>query len=260
MTAVLEATAVSVRFDDARLALESVSFALAPSERVALLGANGSGKTTLLNVLAGILAPSSGEVRLHGQLANSSSHQQRRWRTAIGMVLADVDDQLIAPVVRDDVAFGIRNATTRSTQVTELTLLTQVDDVLTQLGIAALADRAIHTLSLGERRRVALAGVLVMRPEIILLDEPTANLDRRAREALRDLLARASADERAVCLATHDTTFAWEWATRVVVLEQGRILAEGRTKAILRDEALLARAELDPPRPDRGFRDTSTTD
>jgi cobalt/nickel transport system ATP-binding protein len=123
-----------------------------------------------------------------------------------------------------------------------------------------LADRPIHTLSLGERRRVALAGVLVMRPEIILLDEPTANLDRRARVALRALLEHASDDRRAVCLATHDTTFAWAWATRVVVLERGRILAEGPTQVILRDSALLSRAELDAPRQDLWHQDAPTTD
>jgi cobalt/nickel transport system ATP-binding protein len=244
---VLVADAVSVRFDDARLALDRVSLSLARGERVALLGANGSGKTTCLYVLAGVLAPTTGVVCLHGEPADRSASQQRRWRTTIGMVLADVDDQLIAPIVRDDVAFGIRNATSRADVLTEAAINRRVEDVLEQLGIASLADRAIHTLSLGERRRVAVAGVLVMQPEVILLDEPTANLDRRARMALRGLLDRASADERTVCLATHDTTFASCWATRIIVLEQGRVLADGTPDVILNNVALLSRAELDAP-------------
>ncbi|PHX65337.1 MAG: cobalt ABC transporter ATP-binding protein [Gemmatimonadetes bacterium] len=248
MHGVLVTHKVSVRFDDARLALDRVSLSLARGERVALLGANGSGKTTCLSVLAGVLAPTTGVVWLHGEPADRSASQQRRWRTTIGMVLADVDDQLIAPIVRDDVAFGIRNAGARADAVTESAINRRVEYVLEQLGIASLADRAIHTLSLGERRRVAVAGVLVMQPEVILLDEPTANLDRRARTALRELLERASADERTVCLATHDTTFAKGWATRIVVLEQGRVLADGPTDAILNNLALLSRAELDAPR------------
>jgi cobalt/nickel transport system ATP-binding protein len=245
---VLEADAVSVHFDSAPPALDAVSLAMSRGERVALLGANGSGKTTCLYVLAGILTPTTGEVRLHGTRHDGSAAQDHRWRRHVGMVLADIDDQLIAPTVFDDVAFGIRNAGGRPDREAESSIAARVREVLDDLGIAALADRAIHTLSLGERRRVALAGVLVMQPEIVLLDEPTANLDRRARQSLRVLLERASADQRTVCLATHDSTFAWEWATRVVVLEQGRVSADGPARELLRDEALLARAELDLPR------------
>jgi len=167
------------------------------------------------------------------------------------MVLADVDDQLIAPTVRDDVAFGLRNSITRDMPLSEVEIADKVQRALDDLAIGAFADRAIHSLSLGERRRVALAGILVMQPDILLLDEPTVNLDRRARHALHDLLVRAAAEERTVCLATHDTTFAWEWATRAVVLESGSVLSDASCSSTLCDDALLMRAALDAPRFDK---------
>ena len=247
---VLALDAVTVQFPDGHTALHQLSLTLARGERVALLGANGSGKTTCLQVLAGVRRPTSGTVSLHGVAHDFSVAQRNRWRRHVGMVLADVDDQLIAPTVRDDVAFGVRNSATRDAPLSEPEIVGKVQRVLDDLAIGALADRAIHSLSLGERRRVALAGILVMQPDILLLDEPTVNLDRRARHALRDLLVRAATENRTVCLATHDTTFAWEWATRAVVLESGSVLADDSCSSILRNDALLTRAALDPPRQD----------
>lgn len=244
---VLHLDAVSVQFDDGRLALHRVSLQLEGGERVALLGANGSGKTTCLYVMAGVRRPTSGVVRLRGEPADGTLAQRQRWRREIGMVLADIDDQLIAPIVRDDVAFGLRNAARGDGTRNEAHIQSQVMAVLEDLGIAALADRAVHTLSLGERRRVALAGVLIVQPALLLLDEPTANLDRRARQALRALLDGAHAAQRTVCLATHDSGFAQSWATRVVLLEDGVVIANGDPADVLSDASLLDRAGLDRP-------------
>ncbi len=248
---VLTVQSVTVQFPDGHTALHQLSLTLARGERVALLGANGSGKTTCLQVLAGVRTPTSGIVSLHGVSHDGSTSQRNRWRRHVGMVLADVDDQLIAPTVRDDVAFGLRNSITRDTPLSEVEIADKVQRALDDLAIGAFADRAIHSLSLGERRRVALAGILVMQPDILLLDEPTVNLDRRARHALHDLLVRAAAEERTVCLATHDTTFAWEWATRAVVLESGSVLSDASCFSTLCDDALLMRAALDAPRFDK---------
>jgi len=142
--------------------------------------------------------------------------------------------------VRDDLAYGVRNA-----GFDERVVQARVHSVLDALTIADLADRTIDTLSLGERKRVAIAGVLALEPDILLLDEPTANLDRRGRDGLHTLLGRVAAAHRTVCVATHDTRFAVRWASRVVLLEHGRVIADGPPNRILRDRELLDRSWLD---------------
>jgi len=234
---------VAVAYDSETLAIRSLSLTIFPGERIAMLGANGSGKTTSLLTLAGLLRLRAGRLLLNGEAYDDTSAQRRRWRMHLGLVLADPDDQLIAPIVRDDVAYGVRNAGLAESVVTE-----RVDEVLEQLGIESLRARSVHTLSLGERKRVAIAGVLALQPTVLLLDEPTANLDRCARTGLRQVLDVAAGSARTVCIATHDTRFALSWATRVVVLELGGVIADGPPSAVLADRALLDRAWLDDPR------------
>ncbi len=209
---------------------------------MALLGANGSGKTTSLLVLAGALAPQSGAVYLDGIPMDRTAGTLRSWRQRVGLVLVDPDDQLIAPTVADDIAFGPRNLGLPDADVAE-----RVTEAVDALGLDELRSRAIHHLSLGERKRVALAGVLALRPDVLLLDEPTAGLDRRGRQGVRRLLDARHLTGTAVVLATHDTDFAWDWADRVVVLEAGRLLAEGAPAPLLTDQELLDRAWLDRP-------------
>jgi cobalt/nickel transport system ATP-binding protein len=241
--ALLTADQLSVGYGaDGVLILHELSVTLVAGERVALLGANGSGKTTCLLALAGLLPPRQGRLLLEGAAWDRSAAMRHRWRTRVGLVLADPDDQLLAPIVRDDVAFGVRNA-----GLDEESVRARVREVMRALAIEALADRAVDTLSLGERKRVAMAGVLVLEPAILLLDEPSANLDRRGRESLHELLTRAAGGGRAVCVTTHDTRFALRWADRVIILEGGRVLAAGAPHALLQDRALLDRAWLDHP-------------
>jgi cobalt/nickel transport system ATP-binding protein len=241
--ALLTADHLSVGYDaTSALTLHALSMTLLAGERVALLGANGSGKTTCLLALAGLLPPRQGRLLLEGAAWDGSAAMRRRWRSRVGLVLADPDDQLLAPIVRDDLAFGVRNA-----GLDEATVRARVSAVMRALALEALADRAVDSLSLGERKRVAIAGVLVMEPAILLLDEPSANLDRRGREGLYELLTQAAQGNRAVCLTTHDTRFALRWADRVIILDGGRVLATGAPHALLHDRALLDRAWLDHP-------------
>jgi cobalt/nickel transport system ATP-binding protein len=238
----IEADGLCASYASGRVALRDFSCAIPSGARVALLGANGSGKTTCLLVLAGALAPTAGSLSLDGVRCTRDASALRAWRQRVGLVLADPDDQLIAPTVADDVAFGPRNM-----GMDDVTVAERVGAAVEALGIDALLPRAVHQLSLGERKRVALAGVLALRPAVLLLDEPTTGLDRRAREGLHALLAARHQAGATILVATHDTDFAWDWADGAIVLEGGQVLAEGTARQILSDQALLDRAWLDRP-------------
>ncbi len=203
------------------MALRHLSRSVGRGERVALLGANGSGMTTSLLVLAGALAPLAGTIGMPDLALVHTSGAQRAWRQRVGLVLADPDDQLIAPTVADDIAFGPRNMGLADADVSfrpgEAVEALGVEALgIEALGIEALLPRAIHRLSLGERKRVALAGVLALRPDVLLLDEPTTGLDRRGREGLRALLEARRSAGTTILIATHDTDFAWDWADRAI--------------------------------------------
>jgi cobalt/nickel transport system ATP-binding protein len=236
------AAGLCASYASGRVALRDFSCAIPRGERVTLLGANGSGKTTCLLVLAGALAPTAGRLSIDGVPCVRDAAALRAWRQRVGLVLADPDDQLIAPTVADDIAFGPRNM-----GMADVTVAERVREAVDSLGIHALLPRAVHQLSLGERKRVALAGVLALRPSVLLLDEPTTGLDRRARDGLRDLLAARHAAGATILVATHDTDFACGWADRVIVLEGGQVIADGGAHEVLADWALLDRAWLDHP-------------
>jgi len=233
---------VSAAYTAGHMALRQFSCSVARGERVALLGANGSGKTTSLLVLAGALAPNAGTICMPDLALVQTSGALRAWRQRVGLVLADPDDQLIAPTVADDIAFGPRNMGLADADVS-----LRVGEAVEALGIEALLPRAIHRLSLGERKRVALAGVLALRPDVLLLDEPTTGLDRRGREGLRALLAARRRAGTTILIATHDTDFAWDWADRAIVLEAGRVIASAAPAVVLTDREVLDRAWLDRP-------------
>jgi len=205
--------AVSFAYSVGAPVIRDVDLAIAPGERVILLGANGAGKSTLLSLLNGILQPTAGSV----------DGDQRR----IGTVLQDPDDQLFADTPIRDVALGLLeqgydDASARGT----------AREALAQMGVAHLADRPIFSLSLGEKKRVALAGALVVRPEVLLLDEPTAGLDWPGTEALLETLYGLSAEGTAIVAATHDTDALLGWATRGVVLAGGRVRCDLRAQTL----------------------------
>lgn len=209
-------------------------------ERVAVLGANGAGKSTLLRLLAGLQEPLAGELEVFGL---------RPWahfaavRNRLGMVMQHVEDQLIAPTVFDDVAFTPRNQDWPEAEVRAA-----VSGILDDLGIGHLADRLTHELSGGERVRVALAGCLVARPELLLLDEPFEHLDPAARKATAALIAGISARGAAVLLATHQVDLVPTLADRVVVLAPGgRMALVGSPREVFARPEALREVQLEPP-------------
>lgn len=218
-------------------ALTDVAFDIVHGESVAIVGANGAGKTTLLLHLNGVLVPRAGRVVVGGLpvTAKTLPHIRR----TVGTVFQDPDDQLFMPTVFEDVAFGPLNFDMPEAECAE-----RVRTCLEQVGAWHLRDRPPHRLSAGEKRRVAIAAVLAMAPDILLLDEPSNGLDPRARRQIIDLLRGFSHTK---LIVSHDLDMVLELCPRTLVLHQGRIAADGPTAGILQDAAFLDRVDLEVP-------------
>lgn len=222
-------------------AIDDVSFSVAPGEFVALLGPNGSGKTTLIKILLRLLEPRHGAVRIDGRdlhkLTSAELYQN------IGMVFQNPCDQLFAPTVEEDVAFGPRNLGLDAGEVQA-----RVEESLAAVDASHLQKRPIHHLSFGEQRRVCLAGVLAMKPTVLLMDEPTAGLDPNCERHMIGLLGRLNREQGiTIIMATHSVDLLPLLARRALVLHRGRLLANGTLEAVFNDSDLIARAGLRLP-------------
>ena len=224
-------------YPDGHQALFGVDLTLQPGERVALLGPNGAGKTTLVMHLNGILRGGQGTVEVAGLPVVPANYQEVRRR--VGIVFQDPDDQLFMPTVREDVAFGPANLGVRGPELED-----RVMEALAAVGMQDFADRPPHHLSFGQRRRVAVATVLAMRPEILVLDEPSSNLDPASRRELAAILRGLPVT---LLMVTHDLPYAMELCPRAVILAEGSIVADGTTRDILCDDALLRAHRLELP-------------
>jgi cobalt/nickel transport system ATP-binding protein len=222
-------------------ALDGLDLAIEKGRRLAILGANGAGKTTLLLHLNGTLRPAHGRIRIDGTPVAYDRAGLLAWRRRVGLVLQDADDQLFAPSVFEDVSFGPMNL-----DLDEGEVRTRVEAALTALDIADLADRPTHMLSFGQKKRVAIAGAVAMRPEVLLLDEPTAGLDARSAKRLLATLAELEAAGTTLVFTTHDVDMAHRFADEAALFHRGRVIAHGAAKAILTDAATMDRAGLDP--------------
>jgi cobalt/nickel transport system ATP-binding protein len=225
-------------------ALDGVSVEVRRGEKLALLGANGCGKSTLLKVLDGLVFPDSGTVRAFGRPLTEAALEDQQFnegfRSRVGFVFQNADAQVFSPSVREEVAFGPLNLGLDAAEV-EL----RVGDTLAMLGIEELAERAPYQLSGGEKKRVAIASVLVMSPEVILFDEPTAALDPRTQQWLVELIVQLNEGGRTIVLATHDLDLLDVLADRCIVMgEDHRTCAEGPTADVLADHDLLRAANL----------------
>ncbi|MFQ6172471.1 energy-coupling factor ABC transporter ATP-binding protein [Oryzobacter sp. R7] len=234
---VLDLRQVAYAYPGGHQALFGVDLHVHPGERVALLGPNGAGKTTLVLHLNGVLTPGHGSVTVSGLPVTAGNLLEVRRR--VGLVFQDPDDQLFMPTVRDDVAFGPANLGIRGAE-----LDARVHAALDAVGVADLADRAPHHLSFGQRRRVAIATVLAMSPEILVLDEPSSNLDPASRRELADILRELPVT---LLMVTHDLPYALELCERAVVLSEGTVVADGGTRDVLGDSDLMARHRLELP-------------
>ena len=233
---VIELTAVSFSYPDGRRALDNVNLVVQAWEKVALVGPNGAGKSTLLLHLNGILRGQGAVAIMGNELGDGNLGLVR---SQVGMVFQHPDDQLFSPTVFEDVAFGPLHMNLDDDEVHR-----RVSWALAQVGMEGFENRMPHHLSLGEKKRIAIATVLAMQPAILALDEPSGELDPRARRGLIRLLGSLP---QTMLVATHDMRLVDELLPRTVVLDGGQVVADGPTQAILSDTVLLDRHGLEPP-------------
>ena len=237
MTPVLDVRGLAFAYPDGHQALFGVDLHVHRGERVALLGPNGAGKTTLVLHLNGILVAGAGSVAVSGLPVTKDNIPEIRRR--VGIVFQDPDDQLFMGTVRQDVGFGPANLGLKGDELEACVMR-----ALEQVGMAEYADRPPHHLSFGQRRRVAVATVLAMEPEILVLDEPSSNLDPASRRELADILRSLDVT---VLMVTHDLPYALELCPRSVVLSDGNVVADGSTYDVLTDDALMRAHRLELP-------------
>lgn len=234
----IEVADLSLRYADGREALRGLRFQVGVNESIGLIGPNGAGKTSLFLCLVGVLTPTAGTIRVAGLDVRNAS-QRKSLPAHVGIVFQDSDDQLFCANLRDDVAFGPLNLRLPAEEVRQ-----RVTQSLAEVGLAGYEDRVPQQLSGGEKRRAALAGVLAMRPSVLLLDEPSMFLDPRGRRELIALLGQLSGTK---VIASHDLEFIVQSCERVLLLDQGKIAAEGRTREVLGNAQLMEQHGLEVP-------------
>lgn len=233
----IEVTHLSYAYPDGHVALRDVSLRIAPDEKVALVGPNGAGKSTLLLHLNGIISPNQGQVHVcHYEV---KADTLRRVRAMVGLVFQSPDDQLFSPTVFDDVAYGPLYQGLPADEVRQ-----RVEEALAAVGMEGYGERVSHHLSVGEKKRIAIATVLSMQPEVLVLDEPTAGLDPRSRRSLIRLLDELP---MTMLVSSHDMLMVQELFKRMVIMDEGRIVADGPTRALMNDAALLEAHGLEKP-------------
>ena len=236
MTSVLQVYDLHFSYHDGLAALRGVSFQMCEGDKVALVGPNGAGKSTLMLHLNGILS-GHGEVSVGGKRLRRENLPAVR--AMVGLVFQNPDDQLFSPTVFEDVAFGPLHMGLPMHEVED-----RVEDALEAVKMSGFRDRLSHHLSVGEKKRIAIATVLSMDPQILVLDEPSAGLDPRARRTLINLLRELPIT---MLVSTHDMKLVQELFPRTIVMDEGQIVADGRTRDILENEELLTAHGLEKP-------------
>jgi cobalt/nickel transport system ATP-binding protein len=232
---------LSYSYRDGVRALDDVNFVAPRNVRIAVIGPNGAGKSTLFRHLNGIVLAQEGQVLVRGEPVTKKNLKEVR--KFVGVVFQNPDDQIFAPTVEQDVAFGPTNL-----GLDEATVMHRVDEALGLLGIEHLRERPPHHLSGGEKKRVAIAGVLAMEPSVLVMDEPTAGLDPRGRDDLIGFVNRLSEDYgMTVIISTHELDMVTEFADIVYVMDRGAIQAQGTVAEIFEQEEMLRRIRLDVP-------------
>ena len=242
MTIILETRDLSYSYTDGTRALNNVSVCLEEGRKVALVGPNGAGKSTLMLMFNGILRPSKGEVLFHDQALRYDSSSLRAVRRKVGMVFQNSDDQLFAPTVYQDVAFGPVNLGFPPEKVKKY-----VGYALQYVGLSGYERRPPHHLSGGEKKMAAIAGILAMEPEVMILDEPTSNLDPANSEEIMDMLEELNIGGKTILISTHDVDLAYRWADDVVLMKDGGVLRRGRGPEVFGDADLIKESRLKFP-------------
>jgi cobalt/nickel transport system ATP-binding protein len=244
----IETIGLEHTYADGTAALSGVDFEAKTGERVAVLGPNGSGKTTLFYHFNGLIRPTAGEVRVFGK--NITKENIDTVRRRVGVVFQDPDSQLFAPTVFEDIAFGPKNL-----RFNPQNIRNRVSEILRRFDIEELAKKNPANLSEGQKRRVAIAGVVVMEPDILVLDEPTSGLDACGVTGTMEILDELNSEGKTIIISTHDTELAASWADKVYILNKGKIFRKGAPRHIFSDEKLISEAGLKHPAIVQTFRE-----
>lgn len=224
---VLELQDVSFRYPDGSIGLDGCSISIQRGKRVALLGANGSGKTTLFLHLNGILRPQNGTVLHQGTPLDYSRQGLHNLRSGVGLVFQNPDSQLFSASVREDVSFGPLNL-----GLDNKTVRSRVEEALLAVGMTECADKPVHNLSYGQKKRVCIAGALAMRPDVLILDEPMAGLDVAMQTELTHILDTLHAEGMTVIIASHDMDYAYQWADVIAIMDKGECTVSWETEEL----------------------------
>ncbi len=231
---------LSYTYDNASYVLDSVSLDIFEGEKIAVIGSNGAGKSTFFLNLNGVLTPDGGEIFYRDKKIGKKDLNELRKN--IGIVFQDADNQIIASTVLAEVSFGPLNLGLSRSETTE-----RVEEALKYMNIDGFKNRPPHYLSGGEKKRVSIADIIAMKPEVIIFDEPAASLDPVNASMLESVLDRLSEENKTIIISSHDMDFVYRWADRIVVFSDGKIIADGLTGHIFRDYNILERADLKKP-------------
>lgn len=242
-TMILEAVNVTYEYPDGTRALKNVNFNVEKGQVVALLGPNGAGKSTLFLHFNGILKPKKGQIRVEGEPIRYTKEGLMKVRQKVGIVFQNPDDQLFAPTVKEDVAFGPFNIGLEMDEIER-----RVKDSLEKVGMLGFEDKPPHHLSGGEKKRVAIAGILAMNPQIMVLDEPTSGLDPRGASHIMRLLYKLNKEGMTIIIATHDVDMAPLYADKIYIISKGEIIKEGTPMEVFKDVKTIREANLRLPR------------
>ncbi|MBU9736502.1 energy-coupling factor ABC transporter ATP-binding protein [Diplocloster agilis] len=237
---ILEIRDLTYRYETGTQALDGVNLKIRTGERIAVLGANGAGKSTLFLNMNGVLSPDRGEIFLHGEKVNKKNINALRKK--VGIVFQDADNQIIASTVLAEVSFGPMNLKLARPEVARM-----VDEALDYMELNEFRDRPPHYLSGGEKKRVSIADIIAMRPEVIIFDEPTASLDPVNAGMLEEVLEKLGSENKTIIISTHDVDFAYRWAQRVLVVCGGKVLRDGTALEVFSDTETLKKAHLKRP-------------
>ncbi|GAB6137063.1 energy-coupling factor ABC transporter ATP-binding protein [Halanaerobaculum tunisiense] len=239
---VIEVKDVEFSYQDGTEVLQNLSLTIPQGERIAILGPNGAGKSTLFLHLNGILQPQQGEILFEGERVNYDQKSLTELRKKVGIVFQEPDKQLFSADVRQEISFGPLNLGLSQEEVKK-----QVYQIMETMGISNLKDKPVQQLSYGQKKKVSIADVLVMEPEVIIFDEPTVWLDPQATEEIIALFRQLQQSGITVVIATHDVNLAYSWADYTYIMKQGRMVGQGKPEKVFQDQQLLTEANLIQP-------------
>ncbi|KEH89066.1 MULTISPECIES: energy-coupling factor ABC transporter ATP-binding protein [Clostridium] len=239
---ILETKNLSFKYEDGTNALNNINLKIEKGKKIAFLGVNGAGKSTLFLNFNGILKPSSGEVLYKGEKIKYTHSYLNELRKNIGIVFQDPDNQLFSANVYQEVSFGAMNLDLEETEVRK-----RVDEGLKSVNMYEYKDKAVHFLSYGQKKRVSIADILVMEPEIIIFDEPTSSLDPKHAKQIVEIFNQINEVGITVILSTHDVEIAYSWADYIIVMKDGKVVKSGEPVGIFKDDDFIKDVYLDKP-------------